>query len=320
MLLAAALCSAAVYAAPVTVLLDSWVSGGQATVRGRVIEALTLRPEQIDDGKRRNMQRTLQLLRQKELRTVPVTVKLAVDPAAAREIISDDEGRFQLQVQTGPLLAGWHALETVPPASGPARVFIPEPRNRYVLLSDVDDTVLFSEVNFKNRLLQHSLMENSLQRSSFAGTAAFYHRLSQLNTVPTLSTWFYLSASPRQLRDPIRQFLQRQGFPDGLLLLKTFAWDGGDPWLDQQLYKTQVLDQLLRDFPSQQFVLLGDDGEHDPEIYRSLEQRHPGRIAAILIRHVHPDPARVRHNGQCDLGAAIEDLSSCATLHALLPD
>lgn len=324
MLLAMILCPVAVAAAPVTVLLDSWVAAesGQATIRGRVIEAMPLRPEQADDGKRTNMRRALQLLRQKELRNVPVSVRLMAPLAEspALSTVTDEEGRFTALLPAGSLLPGWHTLETVPAASGPARVFMPDARNQYVLLSDVDDTVLFSEVNYKNRLLQHSLMENSLQRMSFAGTADFYQRLNQINALPALSTWFYLSASPRQLGDPIRRFLQRQQFPDGLLLLKTFAWDGGDPWLDQQRYKSQVLEQLLQDFPSQQFVLLGDDGEHDPEIYHSLEQRYPGRVAAVLIRHVNPDPARVRYEGHCELAAAIETLSSCASLHALLPD
>lgn len=324
MLLAMILLPAAVAAAPVTVLLDSWVAAAatQARVRGRVIDAMRLRPEQSDDGKRTNMRRALQLLREKELRSVAVSVGLASAEAEPPTLstVTDEEGRFTALLPVGALQPGWHTLQTVPPANGAARIFMPEARNRYVLLSDVDDTALFSQVNYKNRLLQHSLMENSLQRMSFAGTAAFYQRLSQLNAVPDLSTWFYLSASPRQLGEPIRRFLQRQQFPDGLLLLKTFAWDGGDPWLDQQRYKSQVLEQLLLDFPSQQFVLLGDDGEHDPEIYHSLEQRYPGRVAAVLIRHVNPDPARVRYPGHCELAAAIESLSSCASLHALLPD
>ena len=54
---------------------------------------------------------------------------------------------------------------------------------------------------------------------------------------------------------------------------------------------------LYRELP---FVLIGDSGQRDPEIYAQVVREHPGRVLAIYIRNVSHDPARRR---------AIEDLA-----------
>lgn len=302
-------------AAPAATLLqDSYVTEQGGVIRGRLLQPAPLAPERPDDSRSTNLRRSLARLKQKEIKHAPVQLQVAGQVLSGT---SDEEGRFSLPLPALNVSAGWHPLQSEPPALPPARLFVPHPANRLVLVSDVDDTVVLSEVNHKRRLLQRSLMHNSLQREGFAGTAAFYRQLLQLNAVPELSTVIYLSASPQQLGPPLRAFLQRQQFPDGLLLLKTIARRDGDPWLDQQRYKLRILEGLLRDFASPQFILIGDDGEHDPEIYRSLQQRFPERIAAVLIRRVHPDPQRQAHADQCELAAAIAQPDSCPALRHL---
>lgn len=56
--------------------------------------------------------------------------------------------------------------------------------------------------------------------------------------------------------------------------------------------------------PWVKFILVGDDGEHDPEIYRTLQRKHPQRVAAIFIGKVHLDPQRKAYAGQLDLATA----------------
>ena len=43
---------------------------------------------------------------------------------------------------------------------------------------------------------------------------------------------------------------------------------------------------MLAKFPERNFILIGDSGEADPEIYGDIARRHPGRVRAILIRNV----------------------------------
>ena len=49
-----------------------------------------------------------------------------------------------------------------------------------------------------------------------------------------------------------------------------------------------------------EYIVVFNDGEQDPEIYATLQKRYPTRVTAVWIRRVHPDPARVRIEGQND--------------------
>ena len=40
------------------------------------------------------------------------------------------------------------------------------------------------------------------------------------------------------------------------------------------------------------FVLVGDSGQHDPEVYADVVREHPGRVRAVYIRNVSRRPGR----------------------------
>lgn len=44
--------------------------------------------------------------------------------------------------------------------------------------------------------------------------------------------------------------------------------------------------RILEVFPKQQFILLGDNSQNDPEIYTSIANKYPDKIAAIYIRNI----------------------------------
>jgi phosphatidate phosphatase APP1 len=70
-------------------------------------------------------------------------------------------------------------------------------------------------------------------------------------------------------------------------------------------YKTAKIDELMTRLPWVRWVLVGDDGEKDPEIYQTVRERYPKRVRAVWIRRVHPDPNRARYAGQGDLATAL---------------
>jgi hypothetical protein len=55
--------------------------------------------------------------------------------------------------------------------------------------------------------------------------------------------------------------------------------------------QASVIEPLVTRFPRRRFVLVGDSGERDPEIYGTLARRYPGQIARVLIRDVTGEPA-----------------------------
>ncbi len=217
---------------------------------------------------------------------------------------TDDDGYWELETnQHLPLTPGWHEIESEPEASSAAGLLVADPANRLGLISDLDDTILVSGVMEKGVLLKNSLTVPPERREAVPGMAELYRRLLKQNPVPEASTVFYISASPKQLTDNLRAFLRHNGFPRGVLCLKEFS-EGSDASLfdhDQKEYKLRSLEAVFRAHPRVRFVLFGDDGEQDPEIYAALRKAFPAQIEGVWIRRVDPDPKRERFAGQADL-------------------
>ncbi|GAA5785357.1 phosphatase domain-containing protein [Chitiniphilus shinanonensis] len=215
----------------------------------------------------------------------------------------DDGGYWQVRETAAPA-PGWHPIDSDPPPSSDAGLLVPSPLHRVGIVSDVDDTVMVSEVNDTHRLLGNSLTLPPEQRLAVPGLAALYAGLVAATPHPPSAPLFYLSASPRQFTDNLRRFFAANGFPRGVLLAKRL---GEGSLTDQRGYKMARLTALFDALPTLRFVLFGDDGEQDPEIYAALAERYPGRVLAIWIRRVNPDPARPRLPGQGDLAQLLAD-------------
>ncbi|HEY5799995.1 MAG TPA: App1 family protein, partial [Burkholderiaceae bacterium] len=100
-------------------------------------------------------------------------------------------------------------------------------------------------------------------------------------------------SSPWHLYDPLREFLRVQGLPAGPLLLKELGLRQLFGPGRHSNHKLETIERIVATYPAMQFVLIGDSGEHDPEIYSEVVRRHPQAVRAIYIRDVNPDPARI---------------------------
>ncbi len=217
---------------------------------------------------------------------------------------ADDDGYWTLAMNPAPAFApGWHVIETDPERSSEAGLLVVDPKNRSGIISDVDDTVVVSDVLRKRVLLKNSLGVAPDKRVPVPGMAELYRKLLAKNPAPESAAMFYVSASPRQLTDNLRTFLRANDFPRGVLRLKELSETSEDSLTgDQRAYKQRVLGEIFEAFPGVKFALFGDDGEQDPEIYAELQKRFPGQIEGVWIRRVHPDAKRARFAGQADLG------------------
>ena len=215
---------------------------------------------------------------------------------------ADDHGYWELAANTPLALApGWHEIDAEPSPSSAAGLLVPDPRNTLGIVSDIDDTILVSEVLSKRRLLSNSLTIPAESRVAVPGLAALYRRIAARNPAPETTPVFYVSGSPRQLTDSIRRFLRANDFPRGVLQLKEISTERGDSLLDTPAYKLKHIDKIFAAFPGVKFMLIGDDGEKDPEIFATVAEKYPGQIEGVWIRRVHPDATRPRFAGQKDL-------------------
>lgn len=149
------------------------------------------------------------------------------------------------------------------------------------VVSDVDDTIKISEVRDKQRLLARTFL---MEFEAVPGMAALYRGWGEAG-----AAFHYLSASPWQLYDALLEFADGAGFPRGSVHLKLFrAKDSSFLALfqDARSYKGPLLRALIAGAPGRRFVLVGDSGEMDPEVYADAYREFPDQVVAIYIRDV----------------------------------
>jgi hypothetical protein len=149
------------------------------------------------------------------------------------------------------------------------------------VVSDIDDTIKISNVLDKKVLLRNTFIEPF---QAVPGMAEWYREMGDGRN----AVFHYLSAAPMQLHPALSEFLTDGRFPPGLLHLReSTSWRTVVAGRETTIaHKKQVLTRLLTAFPRRKFILIGDSGENDPEIYADIARAHPGRILAIHIRDV----------------------------------
>ena len=256
------------------IIILPYVSYGtprKLTLRGRVLEDEGFRSAADADGRWRNL---IQFTRRLESDEVP-GARLR---AGKTHAVTDREGYFRLELE-GSFRPGWNevGLELLHPAPAQttARVLVPAKQARFGVISDIDDTVVTSNVTRKLRMIMTVALTNARTRKPFKGVAAFYRALhAGVNPV------FYVSKSPWNLYAPIVEYLEVQQLPEGPLMLRDFGFRA------EKAHKRKAIEEILTTYPKLQFVLSGDSGEQDPEIYADIVRRFPQRVRAIYIRSV----------------------------------
>lgn len=149
------------------------------------------------------------------------------------------------------------------------------------LISDIDDTIKHSLVTDKSELLQNTFIR---EFQPVEGMADLYQSLADSDVA-----FHYVSGSPWQLYQPLDHFLSDAGYPKGTFHLKRFRLkdsSGFEILSSQQETKLAAIKPLLAAFPGRVFILVGDSGEQDPEIYGRLAREFPDQIVAVFIRNV----------------------------------
>lgn len=295
-------------------------------VQARVMKPENLSPESPSDSSLVNFWRNLKSLTVHEVPNV--AVDLQIQDKHLR-LISDSEGMLKADTDAfGPLAPGVYTLAaTVVPGQGytaPAiaekMVIQPAAAPSMGLVSDIDDTIKISNVTHRLQSLRRLLFTNSYTVEPVPGTAVLYQRLDQrLDQVnaqllaqnrlprpqdppPVVSSdedIHYLSGSPLNLSEQIYHFMDNRGFPQGSVDLKKWGFGPKDdnPFT-QQDYKQGKLRTLFQTYPDRRFLLFGDSGEKDPEVYKQIAAEFPGRVQDIFIRNVnHSDPQDPRFQG-----------------------
>ena len=149
------------------------------------------------------------------------------------------------------------------------------------VISDIDDTIKHSQVTDKSELMQNTFLR---EFRAVEGMPELYAGLAN-----TEVAFHYVSGSPWQLYEPLDRFMSEAGFPEGTFHLKQFRLKDSsvlDILSSQNETKIAAITPLLKAFPERYFILFGDSGEQDPEIYGQIARQHANQIISIFIRNV----------------------------------
>ena len=171
--------------------------------------------------------------------------------------------------------------------AGRGEILVATPSARRIIVSDIDDTVVFTGVSNKLKMLWRMFAHDAQDRVPFPGVVPLYRGLFAGASGGECNPLIYLSRSPWSLYPTLEAFFQLHEMPAGpVLQLRDWGITLRHPYPRRaRAHKQDVLERVVAVFPpALPLVLLGDSGQRDPELYTALARRHPGRVAAIYIR------------------------------------
>lgn len=181
---------------------------------------------------------------------------------------------------------GWLTFSAVSDEhTGRGRIRLIEP-DGVSLISDIDDTIKVTDIPAG----KETVLRNTFCRD-FKSLPDMAKSYSDLGDIPV----HYISGGPQQMFGPLYDFLivEPGGFPEGTFHLnffpKNFMSDdtirlvvgGFKSTFD---HKVDEITKLMKNFPRRQFILVGDSGEVDPEVYKKIRSERPDQVKEIRIR------------------------------------
>jgi phosphatidate phosphatase APP1 len=268
-------------------------------LKGRVLKDKGILSAEDNDTVWQNLLATYKRFASVEIPHVRVQARFAGE---TQEVMTDKEGYFEVRIKPRealPVAHAWHEVELelldqVHPGQDTVKatgfVVTPTIGSQFGIISDVDDTILQTNATSMLKAAQLTFLNNARTRLPFEGVAAFYRALQSGPNSSLFNPIFYVSSSSWNLYDLLVDFCIVQGIPKGPLMLRDLGVEVGQ--FIKSSHHNHKFDQIkliMETCENLPFVLIGDSGQHDPEIYMEVIKTFPKRIKAVYIRDVSQD-------------------------------
>ncbi len=270
-----------------------YASSTRLYLRGRILEdenIISHREEGLLNTIRDNFKRW----ESDEIPGVPVRLKVDGQIYTA---ITDKEGYFifdKPHAVSLPDEAGWKTVDLdssfkyhgrAYKLQSTAQIYLPSQEADFGIITDVDDTILQTDVLFRLKLLRNTFMKSPFKREEVTGMSTWVRALHEKDTNSS-NPIFYVSKSPRNIFDYLTIFLDANHFPKGPLMLRDFGRQGAVRPENYLGHKEDEIERILTTYPDLRFILLGDIAGRDPQIYHYIQEKYPNRILAIYIKDI----------------------------------
>ncbi|MFJ3030822.1 App1 family protein [Rothia terrae] len=213
---------------------------------------------------------------------------------AAVKVIIDDQHEFTITADEGGVIdvklavnlePGMHkvVLDLEDGDSSETEVFVVPDDQKIGILSDIDDTVMVTALPRPMLAAWNSFVVDEHARTPTPGMSVLMDRLHQKYPQAPI---MYLSTGAWNITPTLTRFLSRNGYPKGTFLLTDWG-PTADRWFRSGAqHKVNSLKRLAEEFPNIKWILIGDDGQRDPDVYSGFAVRYPQNVASILIRNL----------------------------------
>jgi phosphatidate phosphatase APP1 len=217
-------------------------------------------------------------------------VEVIVTVAGVQHRVHADRGGVVDARVPSELPPGWHTItirsddplaEDAPPAEAP--IYVHDPASGFGIVSDIDDTVMVTALPRPMLAAWNTFVLDEHARMATPGMAVLYDRLKRQHPGSPI---LYLSTGAWNVAPTLTRFLSRNLYPPGPLLLTDWGPTHDRFFRSGREHKIESLARLVDDFPDVKWLLVGDDGQHDEEIYGAFALAHPDRVAAVAIRQL----------------------------------
>ena len=192
------------------------------------------------------------------------------------------------------LTPGWHDARITDEhgETATARIICVGKDTTFGVVSDIDDTVMVTALPRPLLAAWNAFVMHESARRVVPGMPVLYHEL--IRTHPGAPV-VYLSTGAWNVAPALGRFLAAHRFPAGPLLLTDWGPTNTGIFRSGQQHKHDNLRDLIDAFPHVRWLLIGDDGQHDPTIYARLAKEHPEHVSAVVLRQLSPGEHVLSH-------------------------
>ncbi|MCU1549601.1 MAG: synthase [Glaciihabitans sp.] len=218
--------------------------------------------------------------------SVPVNHTEVTIIAGGREfrVTTDRGGVVDTRVDVN-LPFGWNTIQLTSEGSAivDARIYVVDPSVEFGMVSDIDDTVMVTALPRPFLAAWNTFVLDEHARRPVPGMAVLYERLARAHPgTPVI----YLSTGAWNVAPTLSRFLSRNLYPAGALLLTDWGPTHDRLFRSGREHKRETLERLAQEFPRLRWLLVGDDGQHDEELYGDFARDHELNVAAVCIRQL----------------------------------
>lgn len=263
---------------------------------GRVLADRGISKSKPEDSSWRNFKR---MYKHFMARKIPGARVEATFDGVTQSATTDEEGYYEFRMELPQPIKGhnpWQkirlelvdkVLKNQEPQVVYSHLFVPPEKVEFGVISDIDDTVVPTGATRLWEMLKTTFMGNAYTRVPFPGVAAFYQALSKGLVGQENNPFFYVSSSPWNLYNFLRELMTIHNLPQGPLMLRDLGLSRdhffAGSHTEHKLVQIERIFDIIREIP---FILIGDSGQHDAEIYLQVIRDFPGRVKMVYIRDI----------------------------------